>query len=55
MRMTATTFLLAVFCCCDITHADVPLLSADELKSKASLIVVGKVQAVYSNEEECQR
>ncbi|MEW4490815.1 hypothetical protein AB1L42_22225 [Thalassoglobus sp. JC818] len=33
-------------------QAEVPFLSADELKSDSSHIVVGKVQAVYSTSEE---
>ena len=50
MKPTMLLLLLAFFITGTV-HAEVPLLSSDELKNKAKHIVVGKVQAVYSTTE----
>ena len=48
MRYLTPILLLAIVSIAGTLHAEVPLLSKDELKNKATHIVVGKVRAVYS-------
>ncbi|MDF1746353.1 MAG: hypothetical protein P1V19_21840 [Gimesia sp.] len=51
MKRYFTSTFIVFLICSDFAHAEVPLLSADELKSTASHIIVGKVRAVFSTTE----
>ena len=54
MKPSMILSLLALILSCGVTNAEVPLLSSEELKSKATHIVMGKVRNVYSTTEKSE-